>query len=110
MRGPLEPSSRSSILVFSCFAFVYLADGALTWVALSLGVAREGNSLARSFTPHGILLAKFLGLLAVVALAALVAWVEPRAKPGLAGMWRAGSGIFGAVCLWNVGVILGGVA
>lgn len=92
---------------FLLFAATYLLDGALTWFALSHGLAREGNVLAAGLDPSSFLAVKAACLAAVSMLAWSAAHVHPPVVRGLGGLWRVALVGYSAVCVSNLAVLWG---
>jgi hypothetical protein len=105
-----SPPVRLFDSTFVLFAANYLLDGVLTAFGLLHGFAREGNPIASDFAAHGIVSAKFLGLVSIMGAAWLAAKSHPPVVPKLRGLFRVALLVFAAVCVSNLAVLWGVVS
>ena len=100
-------SSQSKVFStdFALFAANYLLDGVLTVVGLYYDFAVEANPAASSLPLHGIISAKFLGLISVMGAAYLAVRFHPPVAPRLVHLWRFAALFFSAVCVNNIAVL-----
>ncbi len=92
------------MLVLGCLIFFEIADGVLTNLLVSKGIAREGNSLLRPLAGSGtLILVKLAGVLVCVA----ILLDMYRRSPTLA---RRAATCLTALCafvvLWNLGLLV----